>query len=239
MKNTRAAIVVIAGIVALASGLLGAPAASADDPSGYTTDAALCRQIGNLPYAPGDQSYTRWGIVEIPGVGTRTNFACGGGIRLDKPPVPRDGTSVTVNTALGQVSIPCQLDATVNPFTGGKQWGYIGLPNDAFSDTGSGDWQFMKERWEAQQRADYINGGVFTATKVGTFNFVGEFPDTLYGGVVKCNATVNVTAAAPTAKPAVSAKCTAAKKALAKAKAQGTKKQVAAARKRVAAACAS
>lgn len=223
--------------VLLGASLTAAPAAHAVD---VTTDAGLCSQIGRNPYA-GGSDYLILGQVDIPGAGPQANFGCGAEFPLDKPAFPSDGTPITVNTAPGPVALPCWWDTNVKPAPGARQFGYIGLPSDTFPWAPQNTWDERKAVWEAKQRSPYKTYVYFLATTPGTFQFTGEFTDAYGGGVKKCNLTVNVSSKTQTdsgtSAPKPSAKCTAAKKSLAAAKAKGTKKQVAAATKKVATAC--
>ena len=234
MKSART---VVALAVLLGTALTAAPAANALD---VTTDAGLCSQIGRNPYA-GGSDYLILGQVDIPGAGPQANFGCGAEFPLDKPAFPSDGTPITVNTAPGPVALPCWWDTNVKPAPGARQFGYIGLPSDTFPWAPQNTWDERKAVWEAKQRSPYKTYVYFLATTPGTFQFTGEFTDAYGGGVKKCNLTVNVSSKTQTdsgtSAPKPSAKCTAAKKSLAAAKAKGTKKQVAAATKKVATAC--
>ena len=210
--------------------------AHAVDLSNYTTDAALCRQIGKESYSPNADGYEAWRSMDIPGVWEKTNFACGPDIKLNKPAPPTDGKNVVVNTGLGAVGIPCDFDLNAQVFNGESQFGYIGLPNTIFPSANLfGTWQDRKTHFEARERSEYRGPGVFVATQPGTFSFTGEFKNPLDSQVVKCNVTVNVSDKPASSTPSErdSARCVSAKANLSKAQKAKKPKKVAAARKTV------
>lgn len=238
MKFTKA---IAATGIAVGASLTVLPPAHAVDLSTATTDASLCSQIGRGAFTGDTANYFAFEQVDIPGAGTKTNFVCGPELPLNKPPVPTDGTSVTVNTGLGAFAFPCRT-APVTPgsYNAATQYDYLGTWNSTFQPAPQNSWADRSAYWGARKNAQYQTYTVFIADKPGTFPFTGSFTDST-GAKVQCNLTVNVSTKAAnqptstTTEP--SAKCTAAKKSLAAAKAKGTKKQVTAAKKKVTTAC--
>jgi|GEM_PF-4793052 len=238
MKLRKTVITTIA-IAVIGASIVSAPVKAANFED-YSTDAALCKEIGMQPLTE-SRSWRGWPLIEIPGVGTKTNFACGPSLNGNKPMAPSDGTRVDVNTSLGNVLIPCNFDESVDLFSG-KQYAYVGLPNAAFVTAPYRTWENMKVVAEAEARSDYQGGNVYIANQVGTFDFVGQWTNPRSGETVKCNASVTVSekaspTSATTTNPAASKQCVKAQTALAKAKKAKAPKRITAAKKAVAKSC--
>jgi len=236
-------------VIAIAITIIGAPIALSPVNAAknfgfedYSTDAALCKEIGMQPLTP-SRSWRGWPTIEIPGVGTKTNFACGPSLYENKPLPPPDGTRVDISTEIGNtVLIPCGADESVD-FLSGEQYAYIGLPGTDFETAPHRTWQDMKLVADAEARSRYLNGNVYFARQIGTFEIVGQWTKPGTGEVVKCNVNVTVSEKAkitppknPTS-PKISKKCVKAEAALAKAKKASAPKQIKTAKKAVAKFC--